>query len=198
MVNRALNINLLGAFFIYLKFKFMPTIDIPDKICPHCGGTRWVTYQRTKTLASGDKKTYTFYSCSKKGYENGKRWRKTHIEHHRKTARQYSKIKRKTNEIWRVKDLERKKEYYQENKERIDNYKKEWIARNIEKERAYGRKSAKNGSDNLSNTYLRGLLIQLGIKKEDLNDDIITKYKTYITALRQLKQIEKNEKETSN
>ena len=30
----------------------MPTIDIPDKICSHCGGIRWVTYQRTKTLAS--------------------------------------------------------------------------------------------------------------------------------------------------
>jgi hypothetical protein len=22
----------------------MPTVDIPDKICPHCGGTRWYTF----------------------------------------------------------------------------------------------------------------------------------------------------------
>jgi hypothetical protein len=175
----------------------MPTIDIPDKICSHCGGIRWVTYQRTKTLASGDKKTYIFYTCSIKGYENGQRWRKNHIEDYRKKVRQYAKIKRKTDEAWRLRHLERKKGYYQENKERLDEYKKGWIARNIEKERAYGRRAAKNGSDNLSNTYLRSLLIQLGIKKEDITDDVINKYKTYLLAYRQLKQLE-NEKETSN
>ena len=175
----------------------MPTIDIPDKICLHCGGIRWVTYQRTKTLASGERKAYTFYTCSKKGYENGKKWRKTHIEHYRRTAKDYVKIKRKIDEAFRIKDRERKKDYYQENKERIDNYKKGWIARNIEKERAYGRKAAKKGSTNLSSNYLRSLLIQLGVEKEDITDDILNKYKTYLLTFRQLKQIE-NEKETSN
>ena len=172
----------------------MPTIDIPDKICPHCGDIRWVAYQRTKTLASGEKKTYICYKCAKKNIETGNKWRKNHVEHYRKTAREYVKEKRKTNEAFRIKDLERKKDYYQENKERIDNYKKGWIARNIEKERAYGRKAAKKGSTNLSNTYLCGLLIQLGVKKEDITDDILNKYRTYLLTFRQLKQLE-NEKE---
>lgn len=35
----------------------MPTINIPDKICPHCGGTRWY-----KFLQNG----YSKYYCKKK------------------------------------------------------------------------------------------------------------------------------------
>lgn len=33
----------------------MPTIDIPDKICPHCGGTKWFKFIQGK---------YTKYDCS--------------------------------------------------------------------------------------------------------------------------------------
>jgi hypothetical protein len=173
----------------------MPTIDIPDKICPHCGGIRWVTYQRTKTLASGEKKAYTFYTCSKRGFENGQRWRKAHIDQHRKAAREYTKKKRRTNEAFRISEIERKKEYYQKNKERVDKYKKGWISRNIEKARKYNRESAIKGCSNLSDSYLRGLLVlYLGVKREDLTDDIINKYKTYLLALRQLKQLENEEK----
>lgn len=48
----------------------MPTIDIPDKICPHCGGTKW--YINSKT---GQKACYKLIIDSNKRYhksEQGK------------------------------------------------------------------------------------------------------------------------------
>jgi hypothetical protein len=38
----------------------MPTIDIPDKICPHCGGTKWYLFTYHK---------YKKSVCSLKKYE---------------------------------------------------------------------------------------------------------------------------------
>jgi len=34
----------MGSFFNLI---IMPTIDIPDKICPHCGGTKWYMTKHT-------------------------------------------------------------------------------------------------------------------------------------------------------
>lgn len=54
----------------------MPTIDIPDKICPHCGGIRWKS--EYKTLAKGDK--VLIYRCSVRATERNKRWKLKHPE----------------------------------------------------------------------------------------------------------------------
>jgi len=52
----------------------MPTIDIPDKICPHCGGTSWkIEYRKKPTKANPDSK-YIRYRCSTKGYERYRKW----------------------------------------------------------------------------------------------------------------------------
>jgi hypothetical protein len=47
----------------------MPTVDIPDKVCPHCGGTKWKIEreQRSKWLRIR-------YRCAKKGDERAKKW----------------------------------------------------------------------------------------------------------------------------
>lgn len=52
----------------------MATIDIPDKICPHCGGIRWVEmkYKRKRTTKVG-----VYYHCAKKLNENTKKYHKT-------------------------------------------------------------------------------------------------------------------------
>lgn len=49
----------------------MPTIDIPDKICPHCGGIRWTS--EYKTLASGEK--VLRYRCSVRAVERSNKWK---------------------------------------------------------------------------------------------------------------------------
>ncbi len=47
----------------------MPTIDIPDRICPHCGGTKW----QINVPKDGYKRYYCFFKAA----ENRKRWRST-------------------------------------------------------------------------------------------------------------------------
>jgi hypothetical protein len=47
----------------------MPTIDIPDKICPHCGGIRWkIEHEKRKYGIT------TRYRCAKKSNERSKNW----------------------------------------------------------------------------------------------------------------------------
>lgn len=51
----------------------MPTVDIPDKICPHCGGTKWCVFQKKDWRSfkfHGKLKYYTDYSCGNVS-ENG-------------------------------------------------------------------------------------------------------------------------------
>lgn len=49
----------------------MATIDIPDKICPHCGGTRWRV--ENKKLAAGNRTVV--YKCAVRAIERSTRWK---------------------------------------------------------------------------------------------------------------------------
>ena len=49
----------------------MATIDIPDKICPHCGGIRWYVYVN---------KGYTHHHCHVKRTNNYKKFAKDNPE----------------------------------------------------------------------------------------------------------------------
>lgn len=55
----------------------MPTIDIPDKICSHCGGTKW-RIEQYKTLKKGVVKRYR---CAKEHSERTKKWYNSHLDH---------------------------------------------------------------------------------------------------------------------
>jgi len=54
----------------------MPTIDIPDKICPHCGGTSWRT-EKYNTLKKG---VVIRYRCSEEHRERERRYYQSHKE----------------------------------------------------------------------------------------------------------------------
>lgn len=54
----------------------MPTIDIPDKICPHCGGTSWRT-EKYNTLKKG---VVIRYRCAEEHKERSKRYYNSHID----------------------------------------------------------------------------------------------------------------------
>ncbi len=60
----------------------MPTIEIPDKICPHCGGNKWIT----KKSKNGK---YRVTSCFLKAYEYGVAYKAT--EHGRQIVNNYAK-----------------------------------------------------------------------------------------------------------
>lgn len=54
----------------------MPTVEIPDKICPHCGGIKWrIEY---KTLVAGNK--VEVYRCAIRAIERSNRWKSKHPE----------------------------------------------------------------------------------------------------------------------
>ena len=55
----------------------MPTIDIPDKVCSHCGGIRWTEIKCRYKTRDGIK-FYRTYKCTNKSSEDAYRWRKNH------------------------------------------------------------------------------------------------------------------------
>lgn len=60
-------------------------MDIPDKICPHCGGTKWYVFNQDG---------YTKFYCNLKKLETHKRFRRNNPEKHkvyrRKSGREKS------------------------------------------------------------------------------------------------------------
>jgi hypothetical protein len=95
----------------------MPTIDIPDKICPHCGGTRWCIFQKKDWRSEkfhGTINYYTNYSCANVT-ENGcarlKRLKYNPLKPRVKVTKEYTK--------------ERVRKYHQKNKHKWHSQSKE-------------------------------------------------------------------------
>ena len=66
----------------------MPTIEIPDKICPHCGGNKWkVEIEKLKYW------TRTRYRCPVKAGERYKRWAVKNIDKYKSYGIKANKIK---------------------------------------------------------------------------------------------------------
>ena len=65
----------------------MPTVDIPDKICPHCGGTRWYIETKRWKKTSGEIMTKTNYICSLKRRE----WDRSYTERNREVKKRINK-----------------------------------------------------------------------------------------------------------
>jgi len=177
----------------------MPTIDIHDKICPHCGGIRWVTYKRIKTLASGDKKTYICYICAKKNIENGNKWRKNHVEEFKKTAREYVKLRRKIDFKFAEKERQKNKVYHKQNSKERQLYRKKWANSNVEKNRAYSRISSKKQIINLTDYYVCKRIINKDkLFKEDIPQDLIELKRKQLILTRQIKNNGKKQQSSKN
>jgi hypothetical protein len=66
----------------------MPTVDIPDKICPHCGGTKWkIEYEKRPYWIR------TRYRCAKKSQERLDKWQLKNPEKLLEYSRRGSKVK---------------------------------------------------------------------------------------------------------
>jgi hypothetical protein len=63
----------------------MPTVEIPDKICPHCGGIKWKTEYRKSTKDPNVK--ILMYRCAVKGNERNYKWKRENPE----KAREHNK-----------------------------------------------------------------------------------------------------------
>lgn len=107
----------------------MPTIDIPDKICPHCGGTKWRTeYRKRPTKANPDKKVIR-YRCVIRGKERSDRWTENNPDKWKSYTR-----RQKLDGYWRTPKM---KEYFRlkakrESEAASDNFIKAMIMKRVE------------------------------------------------------------------
>ena len=145
----------------------MATIDIPDKICPHCGGTKWKTeYRKKPTKANPDKKVIR-YRCAKKGDERNVRWKLNNPDRAREHSARHCKNRRA-------------KGYYKTPKEQ---------------ERA--RLKAKRESDTLADNFIYRTILSSSdmkdIKRPEIPQKLIDIKRKQLSLTRKLKQLE-NEK----
>ena len=144
----------------------MPTIDIQDKICPHCGGIKWkIEHRKKPTKADSDKKLIR-YRCAKKGHERTERWRDKNPEkvkemEHRKTKKLSEMGFYKTPEMM---------EYY--------------------------RKKSNRESDTLANNFIYRMILNSsnmdGIKRSDIPQWLIEIKREQLLLTRQLRNNGKN------
>jgi len=80
----------------------MPTIDIPDKICPHCGGTKWHIMTDKYTKKDGTISLCTWYLCHVKRYEYSKKSKLKNSKKYREINKKASAKRRLTEKfkIW--------------------------------------------------------------------------------------------------
>jgi hypothetical protein len=178
----------------------MPTVDIPDKICPHCGGTRWIEYFIVKKSAkTGVIKTYTGRKCAKKNIEFGNKWRKNNIEHHRKVVRERIQNKRKTCVDFANKERERKRKYHQKYKEERKLYRKNWAILNPQKDLDYSKKNMKNQVNNLTDYYVSRTIIGRNciLKKNDIPQELIEMKRNQLLLTKKIKNNDKEEQHSN-
>lgn len=104
----------------------MATVEIPDKICPHCGGSSWRT-EKYNTLKKG---VVIRYRCAQEHRERTKRYYNSHID----DIKIYSseRIHDGINKTPKMREYYRKRSK-QEIQTLSDNYVKKMIAHGIKR-----------------------------------------------------------------
>jgi hypothetical protein len=153
----------------------MPTIDIPDKICPHCGGIRWdVLYHENGKI----KKIY----CSNKRLDNE---RKRRTLNYKKIYIQQKSWAEKNSD----KCKEASKKYYCKNKNARLSYHK---LRNKKPEikeaiNAKTRERIAKLTDGIVRNMIKHQFGDKSIKASDIPQDLIKLKRTQLSLIRQLK-----------
>jgi hypothetical protein len=154
----------------------MPTINIPDKICPHCGGIKWhIAYRKYKNPQ---------YTCFILLREREKKRYLANPEPYKQRAKQA------TSRLWLIRDPEVLEKRYAKQAE--------WRKNNPDKVRAYKRKAEKKIRTSMNDEYIKRQIIQLdGFEHFSFNNipqKLIDLKRKQLLLTRQLKQLQ-NEKE---
>ena len=169
----------------------MPTIDIPDKICSHCGGTRWYTKIDKHINKQNILKEYTSYTCLKKLQEGQVKYNLKNPEV-RKGIEKRNREKNKSNEDYCNRAKKRAAEYYKKNIEKCKALVKKKRLENPAKHSALCTKNKKKYRDTLHDHYIKRLFKErVGCKEYTLTSDEIHIYRKLLLTKRQLQ----NEKE---
>ena len=193
----------------------MPTIDIPDKICPHCNGTKWdisirkesntLRYRCTRKVREyRSKRIKNLDPQRKKEFYRKRYLRKKPILDEKRRLEREERLKHPDVKFYNVegkvkvfipKPWLRKtdKEKKETRKRCVKNYINS--IKGTEKYINRRRRNEKSKRDRLTNSYLRKNLIISGFPKELITDEILNKYKIYIQTKRKLEH--ENRKNTS-
>ena len=164
----------------------MPTVDIPDKICPHCGGTRWYIETKRWKKTSGEIMTKTNYICSLKRRE----WDRSYTERNREVKKRINKktyLKRmSTPEGKNLSRLWGKNSRL--NKERKHNYYKKYRNKDLEHYNQLSKKNKRKIIDTLSSGYITDLLTKRNLlKANDVPQDLVELKRKQLILTRKIK-----------
>lgn len=166
----------------------MPAIDIPNKICSHCGGITWMVSNRKRTLVSGEIKMSKTYTCNKKLKESQDSYVKRNIEKYRKRKREYMKRRLATDPIFAEKTRCSRMKSNAKHRKKVLRRTKEWQVKNIEKMRAYRRKGSSKSCKNLSDFYIiTSIKRNSDLSRKDIPQELIELKRKQLLLIRQIK-----------
>lgn len=164
----------------------MPTIDIPDKICSHCGGTKWfVLYQKYKD------KVYTVYTCAIRKMENQKKW---NAENREKRCLIYKKSKDKVKHTqdYITKNRKRAAEYYKKYPEKVYAHSKISRLKNPQKWNLASKLKKREYVETASDSYIKSLICQDNtLSYNDIPQELIELKRKQLKLKRQINGKEK-------
>jgi hypothetical protein len=89
----------------------MAIVNIPKKVCPHCGGTKW----QTKKFTNPDK-----YKCAKREIELVQEWREKNNDKYKKHGRKYYQENRERYAVYGAKYRKENRGHYRAYHKRLN------------------------------------------------------------------------------
>lgn len=169
----------------------MAIVNLPDKICSHCNGSKW-HYCLKKSgfnIKTGERYIYSYYRCVVLLSEQAKQ---RHIDIMNNPERLEIKHKRNT----RNQSMYRKR-----HPERVKEQKKEEYLKHKDTHRLRKQKSDKKRRKELSDLYIIETIIHVKgsiIKKSDVSKELIEIQRKSIKLQRQIKQNKTHVKSNKN
>lgn len=166
----------------------MPTVILPDKICPHCGGTRWYAVNNKHYNKLGELREYTSYQCYARRRELENQDKLLNPQKYRDKSKR-SKDKVRHTEEYKSKNRERAISWYIKNREKAMAARKKYYTENLEKCKECLKKSSRLHVKKMGNSYLRELIVEStpGLSAKDIPIELVEIKRSQLTLTRQLK-----------
>lgn len=102
----------------------MPTVIIPEKVCSHCGGTKWIIEKENRKYG-----IITRYRCSVRANERYKRWTANHADRVLYYSKESNKVKTESGH-WKTEEYKKKQlfRYYKDRDQVTDRFVKHRLA----------------------------------------------------------------------
>lgn len=165
----------------------MPTINIPDKICSHCGGTKWFTKVDRYLKKNGELRESISYSCAKLKEERTKLWNSKNRDKRNsiykrckekvKDTKEYKEKNKARSRAWRLMYPEKKNDYNTVYRQKYRDRYNSWC-----------KKAKINSRVNLTDSYLKSLIIHDSILScLDVPQDLIELKRKQLLLKRKIK-----------